>query len=288
LAARLLGLSTEQTVHALGSAEYFGPIAQMIPEVERPTYRRDSSGWGALVGVDCALMAQAGYIGGPPLLVEKAPHGLWEDLGKRWRIHEQYFKPYPVCRWAQGSIEAAFQVRRIEGFEAQHIIAIENQTFETATHLSHGVPTTTEGAQYGLSWPIACALVKGHVEPEDVMPKALEDPAICRLAEKVKSTTIAEFTQKFPQERWARLVITLSDGRIITSDAHKPTGDPDCPISAQGMEDKYTRYTVPVTGKTRSAALRQEIARLTEPDRPLDDLLGLVFSPIGLGATLIE
>ncbi len=280
LASRLMGLSVEQTVHALGSAEYFGPIAQMIPEVERPTYRRDSSGWGALVGVECAMLAEADYIGGPPLLVENVTDGLWGDLGQRWRIHEQYFKPYPVCRWAQGPIEAAFQVRQHTGFDVSRIVAIENQIFETGAHLSHGVPTTTEGAQYGLSWPIACALVKGQVEPEDVMPQALDDPLICRLARLVTSIADDDFTQKFPCERWARLVITMDDGQVITSHAHKPTGDPDCPIGAQGMEDKYSRYTVPVMGQTRSEALRQEIARLKQPSRTLNDLLGLVFSPI--------
>jgi len=278
LAARLLGVTPEKTVHALGCAEYFGPIAPMIPEVERPTYRRDSSGWGALVGIDSALMAAADYIGGPALLIENNPDSLWDDLSQRWRIREQYFKPYPVCRWAQGPIEAAFEIRNQADFDPARITRIENQTFEMATHLSHGVPTASEGAQYGLSWPIAVALIKGKVEPDEVMPEALQDPQTCRLAALVESISDDIFTQKFPKERWARLVVTLDDGTVLTSFPHKPTGDPDCPIGSDGLEAKYTRYTMPVIGEAKSKSLRDEISRLSEPGQSLEPFLTQVFT----------
>lgn len=50
-----------------------------------------------MAGTSAVLLAQAGFTGAPAITVEQAPE-YWADLGQRWLILEQYFKPYPVCR----------------------------------------------------------------------------------------------------------------------------------------------------------------------------------------------
>ena len=109
--ARLLNLGPDQTAHALGIAEYHGPRSQMMRCIDHPTMLKDGSGWGAMAGVSAALLARAGFTGAPALTLER-PHPLWDDLGDRWLICAQYFKPYPVCRWAQAPIEAILALRR--------------------------------------------------------------------------------------------------------------------------------------------------------------------------------
>src|SRR5436305_436110 len=107
----LIGAAT--TRHALGVAEYFGPRGQILRACDSPTMVKDGSGWGAHVGLAAALLARDGFTGAPALTVERDDAGpFWSDLGTRWRIGEQYFKAYPVCRWAQPAIEAALDLQR--------------------------------------------------------------------------------------------------------------------------------------------------------------------------------
>lgn len=98
ITARLLGLDDETTRHALGTAEYHGPRSQMMRCIEHPTMVKDGSGWGAFAGVSAAYLARDGFTGAPAVTLEAADQAdLWSDLGSRWRIMEQYLKPWPVC-----------------------------------------------------------------------------------------------------------------------------------------------------------------------------------------------
>src|SRR5207247_549552 len=111
--ARVMGFGAERTRHALGIAEYFGPRGQILRVTGQPTMLKDGSGWGAHAGVTAALLAGDDFTGAPALNVESADaQAWWSDLGTRWRIREQYFKAYPVCRWAQPAIEAALDLQR--------------------------------------------------------------------------------------------------------------------------------------------------------------------------------
>jgi 2-methylcitrate dehydratase PrpD len=114
---------------------------------------KDGSGWGAHVGLTAALLARDGFTGAPALTVEHDhSNACWTDLGSRWRISEQYFKAYPVCRWAQPAIEAALALQRTHDFTDGEIVSVEIETFREAVLLGSGcaAPETTEDAQYSL------------------------------------------------------------------------------------------------------------------------------------------
>src|SRR5213075_575372 len=122
-----------RTREALGIAEYHGPRSQMMRCIAHPTMVKDGSGWGALAGVSAAYLARDGFTGAPAVTVEDEAHAaLWDELGHRWRILEQYFKPYPVCRWAQPAMEAALSLQRSESFAAADIEHIANESFAEA------------------------------------------------------------------------------------------------------------------------------------------------------------
>jgi 2-methylcitrate dehydratase PrpD len=120
VAARLLTLDAAWIRDALGVAEYFGPRGQMLRTCDAPTMVKDGTGWGAHVGISAALLARDGFTGAPALTVEaEDARAFWGDLGTRWRIREQYFKAYPVCRWAQPAVEAALALQRAHRFAAK-------------------------------------------------------------------------------------------------------------------------------------------------------------------------
>ena len=183
IGARMLGLDRAATREALGIAEYNGPRSQMMRCIDHPTMIKDGSGWGAMTGVMAAFLARDGFTGAPAVTVEGDDvAGLWTDIGARWRIREQYFKPYPVCRWAQPAMEAAAQLQRDHHFGHAEIEKITVRTFFEASRLATPQPRTTDEAQYSLPFPVAALLVRGKVGPAEIDGEALDDPDILRLS----------------------------------------------------------------------------------------------------------
>ncbi len=254
LTAHLLGLDAERFRHALGIAEYHGPRSQMMRNVDHPTMVKDGSGWGAMAGVSAAYLAAAGFTGAPAVsVVAEALDDIWDDLGTRWRILEQYTKPYPVCRWAHPGIDAVRELQATHDFDVSDVAEVIVHTFHEATRLFQGVPETTDQAQYGTSFPTAAALVHGDVLPQHIADAALADPAVCALARRIRYCEDAEYSRRFPARRFARVEIRLQDGRNLTSSPREPRGDPASPLSREEWAEKFRRYTTPAWGEAKSA-----------------------------------
>ena len=267
VAARLLGLSRAATREALGIAEYHGPRSQMMRCIDHPTMLKDGSAWGALAGVSAAYLAADGFTGAPAVTLE-APEvaGIWDDLGSRWRILEQYFKPDPVCRWAQPAIEAALDLQRRHGFRAGDIESVMVRTFAEAVRLATAVPRTTEEAQYSLPFPVAAALVRGRIGVEEITAEGLADPAIQSLSRRVAPVEEPEFSRRFPAERLAIVEVALADGRRFVSEPTVARGNPENPLSDAELRAKFRGLTAWL-GAERAARIEAEVASLRSKAR---------------------
>lgn len=282
IASRLLRLGPQATEHALGIAEYHGPRGPMMRCIDHPSMVKDGSGWGAMTGMSAALLAADGFTGAPAQLVhDDQPDGavLWTDLGVRWRIMEQYFKPHPVCRWAQPAVEAALILQRRHELAAGQVDHVEVVTFHHAARLTTRRPTTTEEAQYSLPFPVAVALVNGAVGSADVGPSGLSDQQVLRLSDTMTVTESHEYTARFPSQRWADVSLVLSDGRRITSGPTTAVGDPANPLTDAGLMDKFHDLVDRPLGRARSAAIADAVNLLKDPDADLQGLLELVLNP---------
>jgi len=190
---------------------------------------KDGTGWGAHVGVSAALLARDGLTGAPALTVEREDaRGFWSDLGKRWRIREQYFKAYPVCRWAQPAVEAALALQRAHKFAADDVAALSVESFREAV-----------------------ALGSGHA-----------------------------FSRLFPTERWARVRVTLADGRRLVSEPAVARGSAENPLSDAELLTKYRSYAEPVLGPARAARIEHAVHRLASEHMALTELLEDLLEPI--------
>ncbi len=263
IAARLGGFDEARFRHALGIAEYHGPRSQMMRCIDHPTMLKDGSGWGAMTGLSAAELAALGFTGAPALVVEGegAAH-LWADLGSRWRIMEMYFKPYPVCRWAQPPVEAALGLMRQHAIQPGDIRAITVETFHEACRLDQFRPGSTEEAQYSLPFPVAAALVRGRLAPEDISGAALSDPAILAMSEKITLVEAADLNAKFPAERFARVTLALADGRVLKSEATPARGDAERPLSPAEIVAKFHEIAEPALGAPGAHRLRETIEAL--------------------------
>ncbi len=294
LYSRLHGLNLEQTRHALGIAEYYGPRSQMMRCIDHPTMLKDGSGWGAMVGVSAGMLAQQGFSGAPALTVESSEVAdIWANLGQHWMVLDQGFKAHGVCWWAQPAIEACLALAREHHPPLDEIETIEVETFEKATHLAHPRPTATDEAQYSLPFPVAAALVKWANNDESwyglgsrqLLEPYLEDPKTQALAGKVVLRSAADLTALFPQQMLARVKMQLSDGRAFQSPITTFRGEGNGPLNGPLTEDdlrlKYRWLASEVLSAERVAAIEEEVFALAE--RPtVEGLFGLLGRPVDI------
>ena len=283
--ARLNGLSAEQTREALGTAEFYGPRSQMMRCIDHPTMLKDGSGWGALSGVSSALLAAAGFTGAPALtLSDPAVAPVWADLGRRWYILEQYFKAYPVCRWAQPAVEAVRQISARHQPDPAQIREIHIYSFHEAIRLHTVHPETTEQAQYSLPFSVACALLDDVVTAQAIAEDAggLFSEQRRTLSAKVICHEVADYNSRFPAERWAHARLVLADGRELSSEPCIARGNPENPLSQEELVDKYLTLAAPaLPGGVVDSIRRQSLAIERLPAAGLQAFLQLLATPAG-------
>ncbi len=257
--ARVLECTPEQIRHAAGIGEYHGPRSQMMRCIDHPTMLRDGVGWGAPSGVTAAYLAREGFTGAPALTCEQTPE-FWSDLGDRWRLVEDtHYKPYPCCRWAHPSLDAAAELMTRHALSHHDIAAVEIKTFHNATRLAGHTPASPDEFAYAIAFPVAAMIVRGQVGVPELAEATLQDLDILRLS---KATTLIDdphLTEISVGKRWAQVVLILKDGQRLESTPRTPRGDMDLPLSDAEISEKFHLFADPVLGPARA----REIEELT-------------------------
>ena len=283
MAARLRRMTPKQLREAMGIAEYHGPRSQMMREIAHPTMLHDGSGWGALVGVSSAILAEKGFTGAPAITIEAAEVAqYWDDLGSFWQMEHQYVKPYPICRWAHAAIDATRLLMLEHGLTHRDIVQIQVNTFHESACLFRGMPDDTSKAQYSLPFAVATMVVHGRIGVEHITAEGLGDPLVAEIIERVTVAEVARHSERFPEFRYADVVMTLADGRLLESGDVHARGGPESPLNRSEVIEKYMEFATPSLGQERAGKIRDAVLALVEPDSRYADLGELIFeAPAG-------
>jgi len=266
VAGRVWGFDAGLLRHAMGAAEYHAPIAPMMKGIVCPSMGKDSIGWGAMVGIASALMAERGFTGIEPLFSDIGESADSDtalgtaapipSLGQRYEVLNLYFKPFASCRWAQPAVAGALQIARQHGLKPHDIVCIRVDTFAAAQELSRARPRNTEEAQYNLAFPMAAALVDGEVGPRQVLPPRLFAEEILSLADLVEVRVKDEYEALFPEKRYADVEVETRDGRVYRAARQEAIWEPPNTLPADGeLEAKFRWLVSPVLGDERTATL---------------------------------
>ena len=277
LGCRLEGTDAETLRQALGIAEYHGPRSQMMREIDNPTMLHDGSGMGALIGASAALLAQRGFKGAPAITIEaEDAAGFWADLGQFWTVPLNYIKPYPVCRWAHGTLAAMDKLRTDEGLSADQVDRVDIGTFAEASRLFAGVPETTSQAQYSLNFAVATVLNYGRIGPEHLTGEGLTDPAVVELIPRIAVTEEPRHSARFPAGRWSDVTVTLRDGRVLKSGDMDAHGGPESPMPDTEVREKLHHMAGHALPPDRIDAIWAMRDRLLDPGCRFAELAALV------------
>ena len=281
VAARMRGLTPSQLREALGIAEYHGPRSQMMREIANPTMLHDGSGWGAMVGISSAILAERDFTGAPAITVESpdvAPY--WADLGSRWIMQAQYIKPYPICRWAHAPIDGVREVMRDHGIAHDDIEAIHINTFHESACLFQGVPETTSMAQYSLSFAVAAQAVHGQIGLGQVSGDGLKDAQVLALIDRITVAESDVHNASFPAARDADVLVTLKSGQRFESGLVHARGGTERPMDENEIIAKFHEFADPVLGKGRADDLCNVVLGLGDRSTSLADLSPYLYASV--------
>jgi 2-methylcitrate dehydratase PrpD len=295
VSAQLLGGTRDEVLHAAGIAEYFGPRGPMMRCIAMPSMVKDSSAWGSRVGVEAGLLARRGFTGRPAELIagpvgsrgfaEDHAHveGLFADLGHRWRLLDLYFKPYPVCRWAQPAVEAALTLRAQYAIHAEEIARVEIASFLQAVALDTREPRDTEEAQYSLPYAVAAALRFGSLGARQVDGESLKDPEVVRLSRCTELQEVPGYTERFPAERVADVTCVMHDGRRLARHEAACPGDPSRPMSDEELSVKFHALAEPVMTRASASLVERTVRGLAADSDNSSQLRELLLNPMTVG-----
>lgn len=285
-AANLLGLSTGQTVRALGLAGLQTSGLMAWEDDPREDARPFQMGMAARNGVTAALLAQDGFgapdrifDGGHSVLhafsrvADSAP--LVADLGERWDgVSELALKPYSCVSFLHPALDALVSLLDGEAIAPKDIAAIDLRFADAGAHCVDANPLKSHCAQYVL--PVRAAL--GRLSPLDLfVDRRTTSPEVARLA---ASTTLTrdrgEFDARFPDFYAGEVKLTLRDGRTLRAARDIARGYPENPLTQAEVEAKFDGVVGLVAGEARRAALADAARGLGEAASvaELMDLLG--------------
>jgi 2-methylcitrate dehydratase len=246
-AAKLMGLSLDQTGHALSLA--------LTPNMALAQARRGSlSSWKGCAGANAsrntvfaAMLAREGFTG-PPAPFDGSG-GLWEAIGRaEWPLPDEpliartHTKSLPVCYHGQSAVLAALELRprvKLQEIQEIRIEAYGTAVFMMGSDASHWAPTTRETADHSLPYCVAMALLDGAVTQASFADARLRDPSAAELMRKVKVAEDPALSAMYPEGSPGRVTIVTRSGEPHVAEIRYPTGHEKNPMSDGEIERKF-------------------------------------------------
>jgi 2-methylcitrate dehydratase PrpD len=263
-AAKVLALPADQIVSALGLA---GAQASGLMEMYGPSMqKRFNPGPAARNGVTAARIAQLGFTGADTIFEgergfltafcdEAHPEALGENLKGPYELLIE-FKPYSCARPIHNAIDCALEVRRSGNLRVEDIERIDfDRHPDWARYHQNKAPGTYHEAQVSLPFSVAVALIEGQALLAQYSDRNIGDPQVKRLCERV---TIRE-DASLPRGVSCRMMVSLRDGRTLTSQVDYPKGSIQNPMSDEEMRAKFDSLAVPVIGEKRASSLAERV-----------------------------
>ena len=253
--AKLLGLSAEQTLAAVGIA---GSMAAGSMEflADGAWTKRIHPGLAAQNGIHAALLAAEGFTG--PLRILEGRDGflhgysrnpiaerLTAGLGESFEILHTAVKPHACCRYMQGPIDAILAIMSEHKIEASQIRQIEIAVLEAGWGIvaepqaRKYSPESVVDTQFSMPFGAAVAAIDGVAGLEQFTLEKARSPKIRELINKVALVKDPRIEENFPKEWAARVTIEMETGQRWEKFVRYPKGDPENPLTWDEMAAKF-------------------------------------------------
>lgn len=166
------------------------------------------------------------------------PGMLIHGLGDEWAVTDGYHKMHACCQYAHSTVEAILDaIGADDRPDPENVRAIHVETHENALKLDNAKPATTLAAKFSIQHIAAVSLNYGNASAGAFHARTLTDPTIAALRDKVEITQFQP-TMPPPNDRPARVTITLKDGGTLQGECLSAQGGKDRPFSEDQIRDK--------------------------------------------------
>jgi 2-methylcitrate dehydratase PrpD len=192
--ARLLDLTSEQVVHALGAA---GTQAAGIKAVFGTSCKPFHAGKAAFNGLLSVLLAERGFTSVDNILEgEKCFWDIfskdWQaesalgELGKKWNILNNNYKFHASCYGTHAPIEAVLALKKEHGIELGDIDKIDINVNPAILEIAGKMkPTKALEGKFSIAYSVANALLRGDTGLAAFTDEKVNDPDAVKLRDKV-------------------------------------------------------------------------------------------------------
>ncbi|HVT29864.1 MAG TPA: MmgE/PrpD family protein [Lacipirellulaceae bacterium] len=248
---RLMGLSPEQTIHAIG-------ITVGGNTAIRQGRTDTLSNWKAFAAADAsrkaifsAQLAQSGMTG--PSNIFEGRLGFFNlishrptappQLGEPYGIRRAFTKRFPLGQFSQTVAQAAV--------EARHFVKNPDEIREITIRVSRSAikimadspdkwrPQTHETADHSIPYAAGLALTYGRIEPSHYEAPYLHDPRLLDLVSRVKCVPSDEADRREDELNLCELEVTLKSGDRKTVRVEYHRGHFKNPMTDDEMEEKF-------------------------------------------------
>ena len=259
--ARLLGLSEEQTLNAMGLnvSQAAGSQQFMVDGAWNKRLHTGLTGHNAILSL---TMARHGYFGGSEPIEgrfgyfalyssdERDPAASLHGLGSEFEVMNMAVKPYPCCRYNHASIDAVRSIVDERRLRASDIATIQITMGPTGYNLVANPvdkkkrPGNIVEGQFSVYFAAAASALEPYTWDSY---RLLESSDVMRLMD---ATNVA--VDSASDTMGSRIEVLTSGGERLSRDVPLPKGEPENPMSWDEMEAKFLEWAQGVIGAERA------------------------------------
>jgi len=301
-AARVLGLTPEQTVNAAGICASRCCSLGAVTAGKLTKMKNTVDPWAARMAVESSLLARRGYSG--PEHIFDGKEGLFHVFGHshvdgkpcefdaqaliadlprspsdRYRILDCGMKSFPIEALSHAPLTAMMKCVKENDVKADEVAEIKVEVIARAADIlgdpAKYRPTSKETADHSLPYSLAVGLVDGMVTPLQFKEERVMDQSLLPVMDKVKVVANEEFEALFPKFQPSQVTLTLTDGRSFSKRVDVPKGDPRDPMTEEEIGVKFRALGEGVVGAEKCDRVRELVLSLERQDTlaPLMDAM---------------
>ncbi len=281
VSAKLMKLSLEQSVHAMGIAGSFaGGLLEFLNTGS--STKQIHPGIAAQAGINAATLAAHGATG--PESVLEGEYGIYRtlsnrsvdldsitsELGKVWQSGLITIKPYPACQLSHVTLDAtkaAWTQARANRFSHLDVSSITAKVHPDSANIvcepltSKISPKTAYDAKFSLPWSVSILVIDGEIGISSFSEESILRPEVSALATKFSYTPSED--NGVAAAASGEVVIRTYDGHEYVGIVPSSTGGPENRLTLADLSSKFL-------GQGTHSALAKEV---------FNDLLHIDESP---------
>lgn len=250
-ASRLLGLSEQQMVHAIGMTVGGNTALHQGRAGTLSNWKSYAAADACRKAIFSAQLAQNGMTG--PSQIFEGRQGFFNTIGEKtvepvqlgepYGIRRAFTKRFPLGQFSQTVAQAAVEARRFF-MDPAEIAEVNIQVSRTAIKIMADSPDkwrpqTHETADHSLPYAAGVALMYGTIQAEHYEDPYLHNPALLDLVSRVKCLPSEEADRNEREFNLCELEVVLKSGERHTVRVDYHRGHWKNPMSDAEMEEKF-------------------------------------------------